>query len=71
MNYAVKKFDITYRLNELIPSRLRPSLRKLLFRRGVALTMDPKDRQYVIDYYREDIVKLGSLLSRDLSAWQS
>ena len=71
MNYAVKTFDITYRLNELIPSGLRPSLRKLLFRRGVALTMDPKDRQYVIDYYREDIVKLGSLLSRDLSAWQS
>jgi hypothetical protein len=31
--------------------------------------MDPKDRQYLVDYYREDTLKLGSLLDRDLSAW--
>ena len=71
MNYAVKRFDIMYRLNEVIPSRLRPSIRKLLFRPGRALTMDARDRQYLIDYYSEDITKLASLLDRDLSAWLS
>ena len=69
MNYAAKQFDITHRLNEFIPSRLRLVIRKLLFRSGPTPTMDSKDRQYLIDYYREDITKLASLLNRDLSAW--
>lgn len=71
VNYAVKQFDIAHRLNELIPSWTRPAIRKLLFQRGRTLTMYPRDRQYLIDYYREDITKLASLLDRDLSAWLS
>lgn len=47
---------------------LRPPLRKLLFRRGSPI-MDAKDRQYLLDYYREDITNLALLLNRDLSAW--
>ena len=71
MNYAAKRFDITHRLNELIPSWTRPAIRKLLFRSGRALAMDARERRYLIDYYREDITKLASLLNRDLSAWLS
>jgi hypothetical protein len=33
--------------------------------------MDLRDRQYLIDYYREDITKLASLVDCDLSAWLS
>ena len=71
INFAAKRFHITHRLNEAIPSRLRPPIIKLLFRNGCALTMDAKDRRYLIDYYREDVTKLASLLNRDLSAWLS
>jgi hypothetical protein len=69
MNYAVKQFEITHRFNELLPSWIRPAIRKLIFQRGRTVTMKPEDRQYLIDYYREDITKLASLLRRDLSAW--
>jgi hypothetical protein len=31
--------------------------------------MDPADRRWLVDYYREDIQKLASLLDRDLSGW--
>jgi hypothetical protein len=31
--------------------------------------MEPADRQYLIDFYREDIHKLASLLGRDLQGW--
>jgi hypothetical protein len=68
-NYAVKQFDIAHRFTQLIPSWTRPVIRKLLFQRGRTLTMDLADRKYLIDYYREDITKLASLLNRDLSAW--
>ena len=71
INYAAKRFHITHWLNEAIPSRLRPPIIKFLFRKGRALTMDAKDRRYLIDYYREDVTNLASLLNRDLSAWLS
>ena len=69
MNFLAKQFDFTHRLNEFIPSKLRPALRKALFRGGRDLKMDPKDREYLVDYYREDILKLSTLLNRDLSSW--
>ena len=71
INCAAKRFHITHWLKEVIPSRLRPPISKLLFRKDRALTMDAKDRRYLIDYYREDVTKLASLLNRDLSTWLS
>jgi hypothetical protein len=69
MNYAVKRFRITDRARELSPSWLRSTARTLLFRNGQNLKMSSSDRQYLVDYYREDILNLASLLNRDLSAW--
>jgi hypothetical protein len=69
LNYSAKRFDITHSLNEAIPAWARPAIRKLLFQTGRALTMDARDRQYLVGYYREDIMKLASLVNRDLSAW--
>jgi hypothetical protein len=31
--------------------------------------MDPSDRAFLTDYYRDDIRKLSVLLDRDLSSW--
>jgi hypothetical protein len=31
--------------------------------------MSVEDRRYLVDYYRDDIVRLAALLDRDLSAW--
>ena len=36
---------------------------------GSVHAMDPRDRQFLLGYYREDVQKLASLLGRDLSAW--
>jgi hypothetical protein len=68
-NYFFKRFDVTHRIRESLPSWLRRSIHKSLFRPGHNLKMDPKDRQILVEYYREDTLKLGSLLDRDLSAW--
>lgn len=69
LNYAAKQLDLVHNASERIPSWLRPSIRRLLFRSGRAVTMDRKDRQFLIEYYREDASKLASLLNRDLSGW--
>jgi hypothetical protein len=43
----------------------------MAFQRGRTIVIDPRDRQFLVGYYRDDIRKLESLLNRDLSAWLS
>jgi hypothetical protein len=54
---------------KMTPARLRPSIRRALIRRPGTTRMDPADRRYLVDFYREDIRKLEALLARTLDAW--
>ena len=45
------------------------ALRPFFFKNRAALAMEPADRAYLVDFYRDDIRKLSRLLSRDLNAW--
>lgn len=49
-----------------LPGRARRALRRLYNRRFV---LDPADRRMLVDYYRDEIVRTGDLIGRDLSAW--
>lgn len=54
----------------LIPERLRYRIKtgisRFLFKRTV---MSPGDRELLIDFFREDILRLQEILGKDLSAW--
>ncbi len=52
------------------PARLRPFIRRSLFRHPGTTGMDPADRRYLVDFYREDIRKVESLLGRNLDEWR-
>jgi hypothetical protein len=69
LNYVLKKSNIWPSVKGLVPPSLRARLRAMAFRGGRPAIMDPKDRQFLIEYYREDVLKLSSLLERDLSRW--
>jgi hypothetical protein len=60
-----------YFASEVRAENLAPSYRRhvMLFQRGSAVRMDPGDRQYLIGYYRADVLKPPALLNRDLSKW--
>jgi hypothetical protein len=51
------------------PSRLRPLIRRALIRRPGTTRMEPADREYLVEFYREDIGKLAKLLGRNLDGW--
>jgi Sulfotransferase family len=53
----------------ITPSRLRPHIRRALTRGPGTTRMDPADRRYLVDFYREDIGKLARIVARDLDAW--
>jgi hypothetical protein len=52
-----------------IPESARRALRRLYRRPRAEATMDPADRRLVLDYYRDEIVRTGAFLARDLSGW--
>jgi hypothetical protein len=51
------------------PSSLRPLIHRALIRRPGATRMDPADRQFLVNFYREDIGRLASLVGRNLDPW--
>jgi hypothetical protein len=54
---------------EVTPLRLRPFIRRALTLDRGDNRMKPEDRNYLIDFYRQDIRNLSALLDRDLCHW--
>jgi hypothetical protein len=67
--YYLKKWRIWPYLRRLAPEALRPRLRSLVLHSRASLAMEPADRAFLNDYYRDDIQKLAALLGRDLTSW--
>jgi hypothetical protein len=65
----LKRYGVWQRFKELSPRIFRSQLRKIAFRKRRSLVMDSRDRAYLRDYYRDDILKLSNLLGRDLHHW--
>ena len=56
-------------LVSLIPRQVRAYLKPLACRVVPSAALDPRDRKYLVGYYRNDIEKLALLMNRDLSGW--
>ena len=67
--YFLKKWGVWPYLRNLAPRPLVPYLRSLTLRSRASLAMEPADRVFLTDYYRDEIKKLADLLDRDLSSW--
>jgi hypothetical protein len=69
VNYMLKRSNIWPSVKGLVPPPMRARLRSLAFRKGRPQAMDSRDRHFLIEYYRKDILGLAALLGRDLSHW--
>jgi hypothetical protein len=67
--YFLKRSGLWRQVRRMTPEFVLPAVRRLIFQHRAALAMDPSDRKFLVDYYREDILNLSSLLERDLAAW--
>jgi hypothetical protein len=52
-----------------LPRSLQQPLRQLYNRRGRQEAITPEDRQLVVGYYREELLRTQDLIGCDLSAW--
>jgi hypothetical protein len=48
---------------------LRRGLKRLAYRSRKSMTMEARDRAFLVEFYREDIQRLSGLVNRDLSTW--
>ena len=65
----LKRYGVWQRVRALIPTALESPLRTVVFRGRKSIRMNPEDRQFLVEYYKEDVHKLAGLLGRDLSPW--
>lgn len=68
LQYWLNRSGFAPRLRTLLPDRLRQSGRAALFK-AHGPTMEGRDREFLRNYYRDDVEKLAKLLGRDLQAW--
>jgi hypothetical protein len=67
--YLLKRWHLWSHLRGLLPQPLGPRLRSLLLHPRASLVMNPADRAFLIEYYREEVKDLSELLERDLTPW--
>lgn len=67
--YLLKKSGAWPYLRRLAPIPLGPRMRSLAMRSRGSLQILPADREFLVDYYRDDIAGLATLLARDFSHW--
>lgn len=60
-------------LKTVLPTETRQAIRQKLIDLNSqpknAVTLSPEERQKLVEYYREDVLKLQDYIGRDLSAW--
>jgi hypothetical protein len=69
ISQALRRRGIWTRLKHLTPTKLKPLVRNLAYRKTGSVSLSPQDRAFLVDYYTEDIHKLAGLINRDLGSW--
>lgn len=69
VSQALRRSGIWRGVRRLMPEKLIPSAKKLLYRRPGTLRMAQNERAFLVEYYSDSIKKLERVLDRDLSNW--
>jgi hypothetical protein len=67
--YFLKRFGVWQKIKQWSPKTFHSTMKSAAVRKRESLVMDPADRAHLREYYRDNIVKLSTLLDRDLRLW--
>jgi len=68
-SHKLKQDGVWSRLKRIVPAKLVPVVRRLVFRDEQTAEIDRADRLYLSDYYRDDVSRLETLIRRNLAGW--
>jgi hypothetical protein len=66
---ALRAGGIWKAIGKRVPGPLRNQAKKLVYRQPESIVLAPSEREILIEYYRNDILKLQALMNRDLGHW--
>jgi hypothetical protein len=71
LNYLINQLGVVSWAKRKLPRGWREPFKKWMYTadKQVLPTMQPSEKAYLINYYKEDIIQLGKLLDKDLSHW--
>lgn len=69
INYWLNQSGVMSWAKNIFPHRWRAPLKKLIYKEDNIPKLQKEERQWLINYYKEDILKLEKLIDRDLSKW--
>jgi hypothetical protein len=69
LNRFLRQSGIRDLAGTLVSPALRGVMSTAVFRPRTAMALDPLDRTRLVDFYRDDIGKLSTLLGKNLSEW--
>jgi hypothetical protein len=69
LNRLLRQSAIWQRSERFVSPQLRRIMRPAMFRPRTTMSINTLDRARLVDFYRDDIRKLSSLLGRNLSTW--
>ena len=69
LNYLLFQSGLVNRVKRMVPEGWKGAAKQAMFTRADMPTFQQRDREYLCDYYREEVGRLGELLGRDLSHW--
>lgn len=67
--YWLSNTGLKKNIYRLIPEPLKSNVKNLFFREDGRLPMSEEDKQWVKTLYREEIIRLGKILPKDISSW--
>lgn len=69
INYFINQTGIISFAKKIFPHHWRAPLKKMLYRGDNIPKLKEEDKHWLINYYKEDVLKLQGLIDKDLSKW--
>lgn len=69
LNKWMTQNDVKKKLGGILPKRFRDGMKKIYYTNVNLPTLSESDRQYLIEYYADDIYRTAQIIDRDLEHW--
>ncbi len=69
LNYFINQFGIISWAKRNLPRSMRTTFKRYFYSQKEMPVITPKERAWLIEYYKEDVLELSNLLNKDLSHW--
>lgn len=70
INYLLHQWGFITWAKNTLPRSWREPFKQWMYKKGPEMpAMKPEERAFLVNYYREDILKLQTLIDRDLKKW--